>query len=432
MLQNYEVDIQDFIKITNAGIQTATFTQIRDALIRNYKGVYGSDIDLSTSNADGVYINNLALIINNILESFKTIYSNLDVNTASGIYLDNLCALSNITRKPATYSTAVVNVKNNSNTELNLENLIFVDKAGTEWKNYESFTLGVKDSDNDNKNLIVTCSEIGAVEAPPGWIDKTLEILDIIITQEEEANIGEEIESDSDLRNRRAQSTGADGVTVLESLISALLEISGIQDVKIYNNNSGSNIQYPSNLNAPKDKTNIPSHGIYVIVRKNTQEDLNSQIGEIIYQKLTPGISSTQSTDILTGTPKFYDYIPVGPGGSSLTLFNKKSYWKEAIGVSPEIKITIIPYENFTQDEVDVIGNNIINYLNNLPLSTNLTINKLISEAIQADPYFSGRATYGVNSVSIDDTNSDYLNTDTFYNYQNISYNAIDNIIILS
>ena len=39
MLQNYDVDIQNFIKFTSSGVEVASFVQIRDALINKYKDV---------------------------------------------------------------------------------------------------------------------------------------------------------------------------------------------------------------------------------------------------------------------------------------------------------------------------------------------------------------------------------------------------------
>ena len=68
MLQNNIVNIDEIIKLTNAGLKIATFTQIRAALIDRYKSIYGSDIDLSTGSADGIFVNDLALIINNIFD----------------------------------------------------------------------------------------------------------------------------------------------------------------------------------------------------------------------------------------------------------------------------------------------------------------------------------------------------------------------------
>ena len=99
------MEISNFVSFTAGGLQTATFVEVREALIARYKEVYGNDIDLSTGSADGIFVNDLSLIINNILLTMQTLYSNLDVRTATGTYLDKLCALANVSIKPATYSS---------------------------------------------------------------------------------------------------------------------------------------------------------------------------------------------------------------------------------------------------------------------------------------------------------------------------------------
>ena len=115
--------ITDFIRFTNAGVDIASFTQIRDAITTRYKEVYVQDIDLTVTptNADGIFVNDLSLMVNNILQSIKTMYANLDVNTASGVYLDNLCRLSNIVRKHATPSNVYNTVKNIGNDQIKIK-----------------------------------------------------------------------------------------------------------------------------------------------------------------------------------------------------------------------------------------------------------------------------------------------------------------------
>ena len=132
MLQNRNVSIDEFIKFTAGGPIIADYDQIQTALINKYKEVYGYDIDLANTTADGIFVNNLALIINNILQSFKTLYSNLNINTASGVYLDNLCRLSNVTRKRATQSTADLLISATQDTTL-YNGTIFIDNTGNEW-----------------------------------------------------------------------------------------------------------------------------------------------------------------------------------------------------------------------------------------------------------------------------------------------------------
>lgn len=58
------LDIRSLIRMGSTGLITANFTQIRQALIERYRQTYGIDIDLSTGSADGIFVNDLALIIN--------------------------------------------------------------------------------------------------------------------------------------------------------------------------------------------------------------------------------------------------------------------------------------------------------------------------------------------------------------------------------
>lgn len=412
--------MQNLINLTGAGLNVATFTEIRAALIDEYKNIYGSDIDLSTGSADGVYVNNQALIINNLLNVIQVLYNNLDVNTANGVYLDTLCALANVTRKPATPSNASLQVENLSSSSIIISDATFVDQGGTTWKYVGSDTITL--AGNETKQITVTCDELGPVAAPAGWINNTIENLPVAITQENAANLGTDIESDTSLRARRNQSSGASGVTVLNSLSGALLNISGIDDVYIYNNNTSSNI-------TAKDTTTVDTHSIYVVIRQREGVEIDdSVIGSIIHEKLTPGIHSCDSNCANTnGTHKSYEY-PIVVLGQTISDAEQNIYWKKAIGVHPNITITITPLNYFTTDEINNIGATINDYLNKLPLSTDLTTNELIIEAVYADPLFKSRPTYNVKAVNI----TTATNPDTYYNYTNVSYTTSGDDIVIT
>lgn len=98
------------VTFNSTGISVVNYNEIRSKLVEQFKLIYGSDIDLSTTSADGIYIETLSLLINNILQTLKAMYSNLDTRTATGQFLDILCALTNVTRKPATKSSVYVNI----------------------------------------------------------------------------------------------------------------------------------------------------------------------------------------------------------------------------------------------------------------------------------------------------------------------------------
>lgn len=402
MIQNRDVDIAEFIKITSAGVQIADYTQVRAALIARYKLVYGSDIDLSTGSADGIYVSNLALIINNILQSVKMMYSNLDVNTASGVYLDALCRLSNVTRKRATNSICNIKIRNTGVAPVEIyRSMLFVDKAGTEWA-FAGETFELSPS-LEYTQIFVVCSIAGEVVAPAGWIDKTIELNYIEVVQEQNASVGSAQESDSDLRARRNQSSGANGTTTMSALVGALLNVSGIDDVKIYNNNLGS-------TTTAADTTSIAPHSVYVVVRQRDGVTISdTTLGTIIYERLTPGIRTVEPA---VSEKRSFEYSPV-QSGSQILDFAQIVHWKRSVPIAPELTVTIKPLSFFATSSLEEIALSLIEYLNKLSLSSVPTEQDVTIEAIYADPQFKGRATYSVDSVSF--TSS--TNADTYYNY---------------
>ena len=411
MIRNNDIDIDKFIQIKSGGISIADFTQVRDALINRYKLAYGSDIDLSTGTADGLFINDMALIINNILQSYKTLYSNLNVNTANGEYLDNLCALSNITRKPASNSIANVIVTNNGVNTWKSSALPFVDKNGVEWDYNESLTL----APGASAPIQLVCSELGPIEAPAGWITQTLEVTDLTVNQGDAAIPGENTESDSQLRERRASSSGSAGITVLESLIGSLLNVSGIKDVYLYENTSGSSTP-------ALDGTTILGHSVYIVLRYREGITIDKKtIGSIIYEKMTPGITTSQANESIGGLS--YEYIP-NYLGIEIYRFSNMIYWKKAIPVHPSISIKIKPLNNFSTTQLRKIGDTVMKYANDLRIGRNLEKTNLLVEIAGTDGLFLGRPTFSTGEITIDGAvNGVYINQCTYYNYTNIAIN---------
>lgn len=422
MLKDRQFEIGNFVRLASAGMEVAEFVDVRNSIIKRYKEVYGSDIDLSTASADGVFVNDIALIINNILQVMKSLYSNLDVDTASGVYLDTLCKLANITRLPATKSTASIVVKSlytsgdditfadiDSNGKLT-NSITFVDKAGTEWVSSTSVTLGP----NESVEISVTCAESGPVDAPAGWITQTLTVMNLSVTQPEDAIRGSTEETDSELRKRRAQSSGSSGIGILESLVGSLLEISGIEDVSIYNNNT------LAAINA-KDGTEVAAHNIYIIIRQ--QKGLNIEdatIGDLIYNKLTPGIKTTLSTaQSSNGEAKTYEFFPQMLG-ITINYMNQFVYWKKAKPINPTITITIRPTTYFTVDEFATIAQAVYDYANNTKLGEALEADRVFIAVLEADPMFKGVRTY--NILSSDVKIASTTNPDTYYEYSSFDY----------
>ena len=366
MLTNDKVSLNNLISIYSGGLKVATFAQIKQALIEQYRFIYGMDIDVDDTTADGIFINTNALIINNILQTMKSMYSNLDINSASGEYLDILCRLSNIERKPATRSNTNLQVTYIGTTDVTYtpDQLTFVDKAGVEWSPTQNYSF----SANETKLVYVECKKIGPVTAPAKWIYQIVDAsIPILVSQIDAANIGQEQESDFNLRVRQTSSGSGAGLTTLSALKSQLLSISGIKDVAILNN-------YTDSQETCSDNTAIPAHSIYIVLRQQDGVLIpDAQIGKTIYTKLTSGIG--------TATPST---------GSGLS----KSY------------------EYFSEAEFESIANYMIRYFNELPIGSMPTSNEILIKMISADPKFKGAATYYVNSVQMSITTNplEYFN----------------------
>lgn len=413
-------DIKDFVRFDASGVNVANFTEIRSEIIKRYKEAYGSDIDLSTSSADGVFVNNLSLIMNNILQTMLTLYSNLDVENASGKYLDTLCNLSNIIRKEATPSSVSLQITNvGSDTLTNIDRLTFIDKSGVAWIYTTENPLSI--ARNETKEISAICEQPGPTEAPVGFIAGMIQNYPLQIAQKENAIVGRDAETDDELRARRSKSLGGSSLTILESLIGSLMTISGINDVHIYNNNE-------NKTKTAKDGTVIDSHSVYCILRLDGTVNVSDEtVGNIIHSKLTPGVRTTPLNETVgnTGKAKSYTFVEKSYN-TAIAESNQLIYWKEAVPIAPQIEIKISTYDFFTADEINTIGNRVINYLNKLPLSENLDKNKILIEAVQADPKFKGNLTYYVNSVTID-TSRYESNPDTYYHYTDISSTNVGN-----
>lgn len=460
LLENNTIDWSQLIKITSAGVIVADYLKIKEAVVKKFKDVYGDDIDVSTASADGIYVENYCLMINNILQAFKLLYSNLDVNKANGNYLDILCNLSNVSRKQGSYSNASLTIKlmeGEAPISLNYgDKLQFVDRGGTTWTYTQEIDRNnpVVIDDTKETSLVVICDSFGPVSAGAGWINALVDTSrSAIIKQATAANVGSYKESDSHLRARRNESLGAVGTSVLESLAGALLSIDGIDDVKVVNNVSASDIII-------KDNTKVEVHDVYIIIRKRPNIDVSDKtIGTIIYEKMTPGIKttnpgklndSTQKREVLFGNIKYYDCVQYIFNNALPALgdLTQRVYWKEAVPEAPALTIKIKPNEYFAKGNSTTTGTGdgkssvidpnstiyaiaqaVINYVNALPVCSPINMFDVGTHVVYADPLFRGKRTFtyvGSNIFAETLYEDEYPGHYSYYNYTTVKYSEAD------
>lgn len=439
------IDYTKIIQFNGGTLRVATFVEIRDALVRRYKEIYGNDIDTSTASADGQYINEIALIINNMANTFAYAYDQLDPSVATGKYLDILCSYNNVQRINQSASQAELYIFNSApagSPDIVPEFLLFSDRSGQTWK-----WINGKRTDGtflttfpaQKATLIqeVECEYLGAIQAQgarfidsngnptddieendwnrecPGWIYQLVDASSLKVWQYQNAIVGNEEETDDALRSRRYQLLGNQSVSVLEGLHGSLLNISGIQDVFIINNPTGED----KPLSAPvDDTTEVLAHSIYIALRYKDGVNMDkSMLGKLIYNKLTPGIGTTPF-----GYNSSYDPEDPPTGSESYVIQRTSQisytvYWKKCQPYKPQIVIIMTCNSNYdypdtltshtavTNVEKNIVKN-LQSHINEISIDSYMQATQLLNVVQQSDRQKDGVSTFFVKSGTIGNT----------------------------
>lgn len=440
--------INDLIKIKDSGFDIAIFPEVRDALAKAFRDIYGNDIDISSASADGQYITSESLIWSKVLECVQSISNKLNPNTSTGKYLDVIASLAGVSRENASYSTCDVYVKWNGSNDSKPNTLTLIDKNAKEWVwlnplDYNGNTT-ITFKAGEVKILNFKCREIGNISASGfpisnitdsvwedvannptsyGDIYQTLNVSDFLVLQVDNATVGYDKETDNQLKKKikRLQASGSD--TTIQGLISGLLQVGGIKDVLVVNNTEGN----PLTVNVTStDSVDVPLHNVFVGIR--CQDGIHvdpNEIGDVIYRKLTAGVSTkyddssitsantwvyppdVQETYSTSGTDwvdedyedaKKYGKVGEVNPNHSITfpiymVYNTTIYWYQATTFDKDITIHFktvganttfntnfksnnAEYEN---EQLQYIASTLENYFNNLEMGSNISISEIES-----------------------------------------------------
>lgn len=426
--------INSLFSYTNGKPNVANMSTIINNLCDFYKSVYGSDIDLTKGNADYQYIYGIALIINNIFSMVDNMYKQIMPDAAIGSFLDVLCSFSNVIRKEATKSTCVVYVKGLREGSYTYNTISGYDRGGNEWRYYGS--IEVSNTGNPIA-IIMTCVVDGDIAPMPGdspddhggsWDNsigdiQTASPTDYILYQIDYPDVGTYKETDGELRSRRKYELNGKSVNVLEGLKAELMSISGVDDVYIYDGGY---------VHKSLDETEIKIAQIYLVIKYKDVD--NNTIGNIIYNKLTPGVATVKSidNDPLTGANRTYT-IEKKFGKETIKL---NYYWKQCKSIHPTIEVKYTINKNYNENNVkDDIIKNVKNVTYNTKLGEVLSIGDIMSAVMRADKPVDGVSTFFVTSCVIgEDRQANYVAKDAYYEYTNFKFalNPVTNEVTLT
>ena len=173
-----EYTFDNLLRTSSEGIEMSSFVQMKDAIAKRYKEIFGNDIDLDSASADGQYLMMIALMLFNGYSGLYYLNQNLDPASAQKYFLDRLCSFNNIFRKSSEPSYAYLYVSyigtsaeyvSTMTANSSVQEIVCMDQSGKTWRWEEG--KGLNDfltkfsKDGKPKLLKFVCDEKGEIAA---------------------------------------------------------------------------------------------------------------------------------------------------------------------------------------------------------------------------------------------------------------------------
>lgn len=346
------------------GYHRPTYDEIINAKVQKAKELFGEDIDTSEQTPLGKFIRINAYDLALAYEDLEMTYYARFPNTAFGVSLDRLCVFAGIRRNPATQAIHSVKVNGEVGAEIGIGELVVAAADDTTFYNMNNFSI----PDEGYITVDVICTVAGEA----GNVDEINEIVNPIaeINSIEYVGIeklGEEAESDADLRRRFSAAIEGAGSANANAIRAALMRIPTVISAGVIVNETDET-----------DAKGRPPRSFECFLYGG--ENYKQEIGEAIFQKAPIGIKtcSTSSEPVSVTVLddggyehvinfSFADYVPV-----HLKISIKKDARFESDGMD-QIKLALMEHVNSLGMSADVIYSSLFGYIYSVNGVTNVT-----------------------------------------------------------
>lgn len=268
--------------VTSTGFKRKRLDAILADLNAEMKSIFGENLNVSPESPDGQINGVKAESDANLWEIAEAAYNAFNPNAASGSALSNLVLLNFITRGEAKASTVTLTL-----TGLNGA----VIPAGSQVSTSDNIVSFTTDSEvtipgSGTVTVPATATETGPIEAVAGSIT----LIDTpvtgwsTVTNLADADIGENEETDVELRARRANSIARLATSVAASILAEVLEVVNVDEAFIYENDQATT----------DTVTGTPPNQFQVVVKDGD----DTEIAQAIYKHKPIGIQSFGTTTI--------------------------------------------------------------------------------------------------------------------------------------
>jgi len=259
--------------ISSTGFKRKRLNLLLEELNAEVKTIFGDNFNVSPESPDG-QINGVVSESNaNLWELAEEAYNAFNPKAASGVTLSNLVQLNGITRLAATRSRVELTLTGDSGTVIPEGSLISTLDTGDKLSTDDSVTI-----DGAGSAIVqATALEFGPISMLADTItqiDTPLSGWDTV-TNDDNATLGTNEESDSDLRARRRRSVARDAQAIIDAIRSAIENIDNVTQAVVLENDTDA-----------VDASGLPAHSFQVVVSGGK----NIDVADAIWLKKPAGI----------------------------------------------------------------------------------------------------------------------------------------------
>ncbi len=334
--------------VTTTGFEAETVDTLKTAIENELKNSFGASFNVRPTSVAGIVIGVVAQKLADVWDAAEAIHGSQYPETAFGASLDQLAILTGVQRLLATHSFVTLGVTGTPGTVIPTGSRVRNTDTSTYWRLQEtngaitipaaSATTGVFESE-DFGEIIGLAGTLGTIDTViAGWS---------LANNTADATLGRDLETDAELRLRRAQLLQVQGSGTLDAIRADVLSLNGVTQVKVLEN--------VTNLT---DGNGLPAHSFEVLVSQSGA--LTADIIQSIWDTKPAGISAYGSTPGFaidaSGVLQQVAYTPATPVDIyvATTAVTGSGFGVSALGVAA-IKAAITAYGATLQMDDNVI-----------------------------------------------------------------------------
>lgn len=374
--------------IDSTGYNYADYPTFLSYVTQLYQSIYGTDIYLGADSQDGQIVAAQAQMMYNAAVQGASTFNSFSPATAQGVGLSRNVKTNGLARELSSNSTADLTIVGQVGTVIT--NGIAIDTLSQQWL----LPITVTIPSGGSVIATATAANTGAVTAAPttitGIYTPTLGWQSV--TNAAAATVGQAVETDAALRARQAVSTSLPAETVFAATIGALENLSGVTQVKGY-----------ENVTSTTDGNGQPGNSVQCFVLGGD----GTAIAQTIALYKTPGTNPYGTT---------YEQV-TDSRGMPLNIGFSRPIVAE-IGV----QITLAPRTGWTTDYEALISSAVATVIGSAELSAegfgignNVLITQLYGPAYLGGTPASG--TFNISSIELKKNTGAFAATDVTINY---------------